>query len=130
MVELAAQYHVPAPMTEAQLGRLLDRWEAELAAKLAVASTVFALTTPAAATLAGAAFPGLLSGARLVLVAAVSVLSLFGLLSALSALGLCLRSGLGEPSWLVKVGVPLSIVVSFFMLLAGAGALFLSGLPD
>ncbi len=130
MVELVAQYSVPPPITEAQLGRLLDRWEAELVAKLAVASALLALTAPAAASLVGAGPLVQVLGARFVIGAVVAILSLFGLLSGVSALSLSLRSRLGEPSLLIKVGLPLAVVASFFMLLAGAGALFLSGLPD
>jgi len=121
----AEAYGLPLPTTEAQVGRLLDRWEGELEAKLAVAAALFAFSTPAVAAWVNAAVPHLLDGALIVTLAIVAALSLFGIPSGLSALSLTLRSGLGDASLFVKIGVPLSMVAYFFLLLfAGAAALF------
>jgi len=125
--DLAFAYGLPAPTSEVQMERVLDRWEAEVAAKLAVASALLALGTLPAAGIARLVFTPGLEAAGVVVLAIVAAAALFGLLSGLSAISLTLRARLGDPSLFVKLGVPLAMVVCFLLLGLSAAAFLLAG---
>lgn len=128
LTDLSLAYGLKAPTTEGQMERVLDRWEAEVAARLAVASALLALGTLPAAGIANLVFPGGLEGAGLAVLAIVAACALFGLLSGLSAISLTLRAGLGDPSLFVKLGVPLAMAACFLLLGLSAAAFLAAGL--
>lgn len=121
---------LPLPRSEVEEMRLLDRWEAEVAARISLVAVLMAATAYGSAMFATFSFPPIPSSIVKIVFVVIGGLSLAAFVSALSAVRLGWRSMLPSPSPSFGVGIALGLAVAPLGVLVGVAGLLFAGVDS